>query len=134
MKNSQLNISENWEIKKDEFLEIDPFDDTIDDQIKFGDLFIREDLLLIEKRDFNIDLGWYGLDNKGHFILYLFKGYDWHNCQLLEKRLINDYQLIIKYLNEFVKNVDSGRYDLIKTKFGAIDDYLEVEYLSVFNK
>jgi len=113
MKNSSINISDQWEIKRDEFHEIDPLDKSVDDDIKFNDLFCQEDLLWIKKFDFNLDLGWYGQENKGHFVLYLYKGTDWHNCQLLEKRNTNDYMLVIKLINKFISNVDSGKYDSI---------------------
>jgi hypothetical protein len=134
MRNSSIHISNLWEVKRDEFYEIDPLDDSIDDERKFNDLFCQEDLLWIKKSDFNIDLGWYGEKEKGHFGLYLYKGTDWHNCQLFEKRNTNNYKSIIDFINQLIKNVDSGRYDSTMVKFTSIDEYSESEVISVLNE
>ncbi len=133
MKNSHLVISQKWIIKQDEFYEIDPSDKSIKNEMKFNNLFCQEDLLSIKKSDFKLDLGWYGGEKKGGFGLYLYKGTDWHNCQLLEKRSTNDYQLVIELINRLIKNVDTGLYDEIDTEFGSIDDYYESEIISVLN-
>lgn len=37
MKNSLISITDQWEIKRDEFYEIDPLDKSIDDERKFND-------------------------------------------------------------------------------------------------
>ena len=134
MKNSLIHISDQWEIKRDEFYEIDPMYDSIDADRKFTDLFCREDLLWIQKSDYNLDVGWYGEENKGHFGLYLYKGEDWHNCQLLEKRNTDDYKSIIDLINRLINNVDSERYESIETGFGSIDDYWESNIVTVLNE
>ena len=131
MKNSLLYISERWEVMKDEFYEIDPFDDSIDDQTKFNDLFCHEDLLWLKKFNYNIDLGWYGEEEKGYFELYLYKGTDWHYCQLLEKRRTSNYKSILACINQLIINVDSGCYDPIITRWASIDDYNEIEIISL---
>jgi len=134
MKNSLLDISDHWEIKRDEFYEIDPLDKSIDDERKFNDLFCQENLLWIRKSDFNLDLGWYGDEDKGHFGLYLFRGANWHYCELLEKRNTNDYNSVIDLINRFIKNVDSGRYEFVETSLGSIDDYSESETVTELNE
>ena len=131
MKNSSIIISDQWEIKRDEFYEIDPMDDSIDAERKFNNLFCQENLLWIQKSDYNLDLGWYGEENKGHFGLYLYKGDDWHNCQLLEKRNTNDYKSVIDLINGLVNNVDSERYESIETGVGSIDDHWESDIVTV---
>ena len=133
MKNSLLEISEHWETKRDEFYEIDPFDKTIDEDTKFLNLFCQQDLLWIKKSAYNLDLGWYGGSEDGHFGLYLFKGKNWHDCALLEKRNTNDYQLIIQLINHFTQNVDLGRYESINITTGPVDLYLELDSLTVLN-
>lgn len=133
MKNSTINISDQWEIKIDEFYEIDPFDDSVDDERKFNFLYYQEDLLWIQKTDYNIDLGWYGGEDNGLFGLYLYKGKDWHNCKLLEKRITNNYRLVIDLINRFIKNVDLGKYESIEVKLGSIDDYWESDIVTVLN-
>lgn len=134
MKNSSIIISDQWEIKRDEFYEIDPMDDSIDAERKFNDLFCQENLLWIQKSDYNLDLGWYGKENKGHFGLYLYKGDDWHNCQLLEKRNTNDYKSVIDLINGLINNVDSERYESIETGVGSIDDHWESDIVTVLNE
>lgn len=134
MKNSLIQISDQWEIKKDEFYEIDPKDESIETERKFNDLFCQEDLLWLQKSNYNLDLGWYSEEDKGHFGLYLYKGEDWHNCQLLEKRNTNDYKSVIDLINGFVKNVDLERYASIDTGVGSIDDHWESDMVSVLNE
>ena len=134
MKNSLINISDQWKIKRDEFSKIVTLDKSIDDEIKFNKLFCQEDLLWIKKYDFNLDLGWYGEEDKGHFRIYLYKGTDWHNCQLLEKRNLKDYKSVIKLINKFISNVDSGKYDSINLNFSSIDQFSQYAIISVLNE
>ncbi|PIB34583.1 hypothetical protein BFP72_03740 [Reichenbachiella sp. 5M10] len=132
MKNPSILISDKWEVKRDVFYEIDPLDKSIDDERKFNDLYFQEDLFWISSGEFNLDLGWYGEGKKGHFILYLYRGNNWHNCQLLEKRITCNYQSIIELVNKFIKNVESGLYERIKTDICSIDDYTEtIEIISL---
>ena len=134
MRNSLIQISELWEIKRDEFYEIDPNDESINDENKYRDLFCQEDLLWIKKSDYNLDLGWYGKGIDGHFGLYLYKGLDWNNCQLLEKRSTNNYKAIIELINRFINNVDSGRYDSTMAKFASIDECSQSEVISLLDE
>jgi len=134
MKNSFIQITKQWQIIRDEFYEIDPLDNSIDEEKKYNDLFCQEDLLWVQKSDFNIDLGWYGEEEKGYFGLYLYKGIDWHNCQLLEKRNTKDYESIVESINRLIKNVDTGRYHKVDNKLCSIDDYYETEIISVLNE
>lgn len=75
-----LEIPLNWKIKRNVFYDINPTDDITEDD-KYNNIYCQEDLLLIKKNDYNIDLGWYGADNlksdKTGFYLYLFRGLDW---------------------------------------------------------
>ena len=123
MRNPHIYLPKQWNIKKDNFHDIDPFDDAIDDENKFNNLYCQEELLWLSKLNSNIDLGWYGKENDGNFTLYLYKGDHWHHCQLLEKRQTNNYPLIIKLIHQFIENVDLGKYDSINMPIGSIDDY-----------
>jgi hypothetical protein len=133
MKNPSIRISNKWTIEKDEFHEIDPLDDSIEEHRKYIDLYIQEDLLLIKNRSYHLDLGWYGGIEEGYFGLYLFRGNSWHSCELLEKRQTKNYNQIIDLINELVKNVDLKKYDSVKTKVGSIDDYMESKNITVLN-
>jgi len=85
MKNSLLNISGKWKVLRDEFYEIAPDDNSIDEDKKYNDLFCQEDLLWITNDNYNLDLGWYGDTKDGYFGLYFFRGENWYQCELLEK-------------------------------------------------
>lgn len=134
MKNSLIKISDKWEIIRDEFYEIDPLDSSTDDERKFNDLFCQEDLLLLKISDFKLDLGWYGKEKEGHFGLYFYRGTNWHNCQLLEKRITNNYCEIIELINELIEKVDSKNYDIKEIKYSSIDEYTDSQYVSIFLK
>lgn len=81
-----------------------------------------------------MDLGWYGEEHAGYFRLYLYKGNDWHNCQLLEKRKTKEYKSVIDLINRFIDNVNSSRYELIDVNLGSIDDYYLSDTISVLNE
>lgn len=55
----ELDIQVDWEIKRNEFYDIDPFDNLSADD-KDALIFVQEDMLWIKKENYNIDLGWYG--------------------------------------------------------------------------
>ena len=132
MKNRSLKISSNWKVIRDEFYEIDPLDKTISDEIKELELFCQEDLLWIQKDNYNIDLGWYGHDfSNGRFGLYLYKGSDWHNCQLLEKIQTKKYSEIISVINEISENVLKEEYNKTNPPEGSIDDFSEFDQYSL---
>lgn len=132
MKNSKIEISNNWNILRDEFYDIDPFDKSISENEKSINIFQQEDLLLLNNGKYWIDLGWYGGNKNGHYILYLYKGGNWHDCQLLEKYSTIEYEFITKSISTIARNVDDGFYDKVDTENGSIDDYLTVELISKF--
>lgn len=132
MKNRLLKISDKWEIKRDEFYEINPFDSLIKEDEKITKLYCQEDLLWIKNKNYNLDLGWYREQAKGHFVLYLYRGDDWHNCELLEKRKTKNYNTIIELINNMTRNVESGKYDCLKVKNSSIDDYPKTELIFNF--
>lgn len=112
-KKQELNISSDWNIKRNEFYDIDPFDKSSDDD-KFTLIFVQEDILWISKGDYNIDLGWYGGDdpwsaNSG-FCIVVFRGDHWNKCELLEKYSSKNKNDIVDKLNSFIKAVDNGDY------------------------
>jgi hypothetical protein len=131
MKNSLLNISEKWKVLRDEFYEIAPDDNYIDEDKKYDDLFCQEDLLWITNDNYNLDLGWYGGNKDGHFGLYFFRGENWHQCELLEKAQTNDYQQIIHLINKIVVDFERELYSKLKTKICSIEDYTDEKQLSL---
>ncbi len=58
----EMNIPTDWEIKRNEFYDIDPFDNSPAND-KDVLIFVQEDMLRIKKRNYNLDLGWYGVDD-----------------------------------------------------------------------
>ncbi|MBK8724313.1 MAG: hypothetical protein IPL95_19310 [Saprospiraceae bacterium] len=132
MKNYNLKISSNWKIHRDEFYDIDPFDKSISDNEKLLNVFYQEELLLLNNGEYYIDLGWYGGNQNGHYKLYLYKGENWHNCQLLEKFSTIEYQFLTKSINTIARNVDDKFYDKIDTNCGSIDEFSSNELVSKF--
>ncbi len=130
MKNSKLQLSEHWEVIVDEFYEIDPEDRTIVIDRKLDELFQQENLLLLKNGEYHLDLGWYGGEEQGAFVLYLYHGDDWHDCELQEKRTSRNYEAIIAEINQLASYVDRGVYDEFYMESGSIDDHLEIDYYS----
>ena len=110
----KLNIPADWEIKRNEFYDIDPFDNSPADD-KEVLIFVQEDILWLKKGNYNIDLGWYGgqdLKNEGAgFCIYVYRGDHWHNCDLLEKFRSKNKQNVVDKLDSLIKSVDKGEYD-----------------------
>ena len=132
MKNPKIEISNNWKILRDEFLDIDPLDKSISENEKSMNLFLQEDLMLLNNGEYFIDLGWYGGNQNGCYKLSLYKGKNWHNCQLLEKYSTIEYQFLTKSINTIARNVDDKFYDELETENGSIDDFSAVELFSKF--
>lgn len=132
MKNSKIEISSNWTILRDEFYDIDPFDKSFPENEKFIKIFVQEDLLLLNNGKFFLDVGWYGGSQNGHYKLYLYKGENWHNCQLLEKYSTIEYQFLINSICNIARNVDDKFYDTIDINYGSIDEYSSEEIVSKF--
>jgi len=108
MKNSNLEISNHWNIIRDEFFDLDPKNESISPEETSLNLYDQEDLLLINNGDYYIDLGWYSENGKGCFVLFMYRGVDWHNCQLLEKFSTVDYLFLTKSINTIARNIDDG--------------------------
>jgi hypothetical protein len=112
-KKQELSIPTDWNIKRNEFYDIDPLDKstTTDKAIL---IFDQEDLLWISKGDYNIDLGWYGgqdLKNKeSGFCIHLFRGDNWNKCELLEKFISKSKHDIVDKLKSLIRSVDNGDY------------------------
>ena len=132
MKNSKIKLSSDWKIHRDVFYDINPWDDTIPEDERYTNVHIQEDLFLIELKGNCLDLGWYGGVENGFFGLHLFHGNDWHNCHLLEKREIKDYDELISTINRIIENVEMGKYDSIDFRNESIDDYSNQETVITF--
>jgi hypothetical protein len=110
----EVNIPTDWEIKRNEFYDIDPFDNSsADDKDVF--LFVQEDILWIKKRNYNVDLGWYGGDDLENewtgFCIYLYRGDNWSKCDLLEKYRTKNKKDVVEQLHRLITAVDKGEYD-----------------------
>ena len=110
----QLDISSDWTVVRNVFYDIDPADDVSEDD-KYDNIFCQEDLLLLTKGDYNLDLGWYGYDNLSSdttgYCIHLFRGDNWNNAELLEKLRSKDKQFIVKKINDLINAVDIGDFD-----------------------
>jgi len=133
MKNKLLKLSEDWTVNKDEFYGIDPMDKSVDPDFLFSNLFVQEDLLSISKADYHIDLGWYREEEDGRFCLYLYRGNDWHNCELLEKVQTNRLSEITERINSISERVDNGSYSASKNQIASIDNFSDIEQFSILN-
>jgi len=109
-----LDIPDGWEMKRNVFYDIDPNDNLPEDD-KFDNIYCQEDMLWITNGDYNLDLGWYGSneldkDTTG-FMLVLFKGKDWNNCDLLELHRTKSKVIVIKKMEELLKAITKGFFD-----------------------
>lgn len=110
----ELKIPIDWEIKRNEFYDIDPFDNSsVDEKVVL--IFDQEDMLWIKKGIYNIDLGWYGGDGlnnrKTGYCIYLYRGDNWNKCELLEKFKAKNKNDIVNKLTSIISSVDRGDYD-----------------------
>ncbi len=106
-----LKIPSDWKIKRNEFNVNEDFVES--DWLTNND--IQEDLLQLEKKNYIIDLGWYGsedLKNKTTgYMLVLFRGENWNNCELLELIRTQSRKLITESINEILKAETEGFYE-----------------------
>jgi hypothetical protein len=112
----ELNIPPDWKIKRNEFYDIDPFDNSSADD-KDALIFVQEDMLWLTKDNYNIDLGWYGghdlKNEKTGFCIYLYRGSNWNKCDLLEKFRTKNKKDVVDQLDIFIKSIDKGDYHSI---------------------
>ncbi len=112
----KLNIPTGWAVKWNEFYDIDPLDIS-NTKSKELSIFLQEDMLWIEKQEYNIDLGWYGGENMNDegvgFQLHLFRGNSWNKCELLEKYRSKGKEDVVEILNAMIASVDNGSYDQV---------------------
>jgi hypothetical protein len=110
----EINIPTDWEIKRNEFYDIDPFDNSSTDD-KDILILVQEDMLWIKKRNYNLDLGWYGGDDLENewtgFCIYLYRGDNWNKCDLLEKYRTKNKKDVVEQLHRLITSVDKGEYD-----------------------
>ena len=125
LKNSKIEISRGWDIVHDVFYDLDPWSNSSSNKAKDDDL--KEDLLLMAWKNYHLDLGWYSTPTGDVFQLFLFHGIDWHNCHLLEKRRITNYNVLVETTNAFIKNVELDKYKSIDYEYKSIDEYSHVE-------
>ena len=113
-KKQTLEIPSDWEIRRNEFYDIDPIDDISDDD-KLTNIYIQEDMLLLEKGNYLLDLGWYGSDNLNNqttgYMLVFFRGENWNNCELLELIRTQSKNIIVESINEILKAATEGFYE-----------------------
>jgi hypothetical protein len=92
----QLDISSDWTVVRNVFYDIDPADNSSEDD-KEVYIYCQEDLLYLKKDNYHLDLGWYGYDNltndRTGYCIHLFRGDNWNNGELLEKLRSKDNKL-----------------------------------------
>ena len=122
-----------WEIKRNEFYDIDPFDNS-PDEIKRLLIFDQEDMLWIKKGDYNIDLGWYGGNNLNNrqtgYCIHLFRGAHWNKCELLEKSRSKNKEDIVNKLNFFINSIERGDYNYLSGYNINEDDLMNKNLIS----
>jgi hypothetical protein len=112
-----LDLSAGWIVRRNEFYDIDPFGNApMKDKETL--IFFQEDILWITNGDYNIDLGWYGGDLSNAtsgFYLCLYRGNSWNESELLESFRSRNNADIINKLRSFMKAVDKGLYNNVKS-------------------
>jgi hypothetical protein len=108
-----LDITPEWIIKRNEFYNISPIDN-VPEEDKFDNIYCQEDLLLLQKGNYHLDLGWYGLDsldnNMTGYCIHLFKGDSWLNNELLVKIRTKDKNEIVDKIHKLIKAVDNDEF------------------------
>jgi len=130
-----LNITADWTVRWNEFYDIDPTDNVPEDD-KLFNIYYQEDLLLLQKGSYHLDLGWYGKDkldnNLTGYCIHLFKGVGWLHSTLLIKFRTKDKKEIVKQINSLIKAVDNKEFDELKghyvseentNRFSDFDEY-----------
>jgi hypothetical protein len=94
-------------VLRNEFYDIDPFD-SHSAEVKDILIFIQQDMLWIQKENYNIDMGWYGGDDLTNeytgFCIYLYRGDHWNKCELLETFRSQRKEEIVTMLNYFIES------------------------------
>lgn len=108
-----FNLPKGWKIFKNDFYQIDLSDDAIPEKDKFIWIYYNEDILLIEKNDFHLDLGWYGEEN-GEYCIHFFKG-NWLNGELLEKYSSRESKKIAARIQEILVAFENGDFEKINS-------------------
>lgn len=108
-----LEIPTDWRIHNNQLDGLDPFDDNIFDS-NFQQNFFNEDLLWIQNGHYHIDLGWYGSEDFSlpttGFMLVLYRGQNWNNCELLELTRLKSLSQILIVLKEILEFVSDDLY------------------------
>ncbi len=132
---AKINLSNEWEIKRNVFYDIDPLD-LISEDDKYDNLYCQEDLFWIQNGDFNIDIGWYGAeDSSAGFCIVFYKGKNWNDCELFEifrTRSKNETILRLEFLVSSIEKgllVSKKGYTICESKDTDISDF---ETYSVF--
>ena len=115
-KKQALYIPPGWEVNRNEFYDIDPFDNSSADD-KSILIFCQEDMLWLKKGDYHIDLGWYGRENlhdsSTGFCIHLYRGEHWNKCELLEKFRSKNKDDIVDALTMMMGSVEKGDYKFL---------------------
>lgn len=108
---AKIKIPTEWNIKRNVFYDIDPLDEISEDD-KFDNLYCQEDLIWIQKKDLNIDLGWYGgEDSSSGFCIVFYKGKSWNDCELFEIFRTRSKNAIIERLDFLIASDSNGLLD-----------------------
>lgn len=111
----KIVLSKEWIIHRNEFYDIDPMDDNILEDDKLWNIYCQEDLFFIQNGQYNIDLGWYGSDDLKDkwtgYMLVLYKGENWNNCELFELIRTKSKSDVVNSINQIVDLVNSDFYN-----------------------
>ena len=110
----RLDISSGWKVLRNVFFDIDPTDNVPEDD-KYFNIYCQEDLLYFRKDNYHLDLVWYVNDDltneRTGYCIHLFRDDNWNKSELLEKLHSKNKQVIVKKINELIKEVDIGYFD-----------------------
>lgn len=115
-KKQSLNVTNDWQIMRNEFYDIDPLDDSSEED-KSMLIFDQEDMLWIRKDDYSIDVGWVGGDMQrpeSGYCLVMFRGGHWQSCELLEMFRSKRKEEIVRKLNALIAAIDKGVYKTVQ--------------------
>lgn len=107
-----LSIPSTWTVLKNEFYDIADANQ-LSELDHLVCLFGLEDMLMLQRGAYCLDLGWYGAemsDPGAGYRLCLFRG-QWYNGDLMERFSSKDRHVIAEGIQCFIRQVDEGAYD-----------------------
>ncbi|HEX2617136.1 MAG TPA: hypothetical protein VHL57_06315 [Flavobacteriales bacterium] len=108
-----LDIPAGWTVLKNAFYDIGEVD-RLSESDRWAYLFGLNDMLMLTKGAYCLDLGWYGGADvhgpRSGYRLHLLRG-AWYNGELLERFSSKDRHVIADRVQRFMRQVDAGAYE-----------------------